>query len=45
MAQINLPLDIESLEITAQSTDNEGNIILDVVSKNKHRKCICKVTS
>ncbi len=39
MTQINLPLDISSLEITAQSTDKNGNIILDVISKNKHSTC------
>ena len=39
MAHINLPLDIKSLEIIAQSTDKDGNIILDVVSKNKHSTC------
>ena len=39
MSEINLPLDIESLETTGQSVDNKGNIILDVVSKNAHRTC------
>ena len=39
MAHFNLPLDIKALEITAQSTDKNGNIILDVVSKNKHSTC------
>jgi hypothetical protein len=39
MAQINIPLDINSLEITAQSTDKQGNIILDVVSKNNYSIC------
>jgi len=39
MAQINIPLDINSLEITAQSTDKQGNIILDVVSNNTHSTC------
>ena len=39
MSQINIPLDIDSLEIVAQSTDKEGNIILDVVSKNNHSTC------
>jgi len=33
MSEINLPLDIESLEITRQSINNKGNIILDVVSR------------
>lgn len=36
---INLPLDITSLEIIKQSTDKNGNIILEVVSKNKHSTC------
>ena len=39
MSQINIPLDIDSLEITAQSIDKEGNIVLDVVSKNTHSTC------
>lgn len=39
MSQINIPLDIESLEIVAQSIDNDGNIIIDVVSKNDHSTC------
>ena len=39
MTNINIPLDITSLEITAQSTDKQGNIILDVVSKNTHSCC------
>ena len=39
MSQINIPLDIDSLEITAQSIDKEGNIILDVVSKNAQSTC------
>ena len=39
MSQINIPLDIDSLEIIAQSTDKEGNIIIDVVSKNTHSTC------
>jgi transposase len=39
MAQINIPLDIASLEITAQSIDKEGNIILDVISKNTSSIC------
>jgi len=36
---INLPLDIDSLEIIKQSTDKNGNIILEMVSKNKHGLC------
>lgn len=39
MTQINLPLDIDSLNIIAQNTDKNGNIILDVVSKNRHSTC------
>jgi transposase len=39
MTNINMPLDITSLEIVAQSTDKQGNIILDVVSKNTHSIC------
>lgn len=39
MTQINMPLDINSLEIIAQSIDKEGNIILDVVSKNTNSTC------
>lgn len=39
MAQINIPLDIASLEITAQSTDKQDNIILDVISKNTNSIC------
>ena len=39
MTPINIPLDINSLEITAQSTDKRGNIILDVISKNTHSFC------
>jgi transposase len=39
MAKINLPLDIESLEITAQTLSNKGDIIIDVVSKNKRSTC------
>jgi transposase len=39
MTQINIPLDIDSLEITAQNIDKKGNIILDVVSKNTYSTC------
>jgi transposase len=39
MTQINIPLDIKSLEITAQSIDNKGNIILDVKSNNANSTC------
>ena len=39
MKGINLPLDIKSLEIISQSIDKQGNIILDVVSKNDHSAC------
>lgn len=39
MSEINLPLDIKSLEIVSQSFDKQGNIILDGVSKNDHSTC------
>ncbi|MCP4778711.1 MAG: ISL3 family transposase, partial [Planctomycetaceae bacterium] len=39
MDQINLPLDIASLEIIAQSVDSKGNIILDVQSKKTETPC------
>jgi transposase len=39
MAQINIPLGIDSLEIIAQTTDNNGHIIIDVVSKKTHSIC------
>ena len=39
MSQVNIPLDIDSLEIISQSVDNKGNIILEVVSKNDHSTC------
>ena len=39
MANINLPLDIESLEIIGQHIDSEGNIILNVVSKCTETTC------
>ncbi len=39
MDHINLPLDITSLKIIAQTTDKNGNIILDVISKNDHSTC------
>ena len=39
MTQINISLDIKSLEITAQSIDNKVNIILSVVSKNTNSTC------
>jgi transposase len=39
MTQINLPLDIKSLDIIAQSIDTKGNIILDVVSRNSNSIC------
>lgn len=39
MTQINIPLDIDSLEIVAQSIDKNGNIILDVVSKKTNSTC------
>jgi len=39
MADFNIPLDIQSLEIIEQSTDKDGNIIIEVVSKNKNSTC------
>lgn len=39
MSHLSIPLDIDSLEIVAQTVDNKGNIILDVVSKNDHSTC------
>jgi transposase len=39
MAQINLPLDIESLEIISQTIDTKGDIVIEVVSKNDHSTC------
>ena len=39
MTQINLPLDISSLDIIAQSIDKKGNIVLEVVSKNDRSTC------
>lgn len=39
MSHFTLPFDIESLEITAQSVDLQGNIILDVVSKKTSSTC------
>lgn len=39
MININIPLDITSLETTSQFTDKNGNIILDVVTKNTHSSC------
>ncbi len=39
MAQINLPLDIESLEVVNQVIDAKGDIIIEVVSKNGHGTC------
>ena len=39
MTQINIPLDIKSLEIIAQAIDNKGNIILDVISNGNHSTC------
>ncbi len=39
MAQINLPLDIESLEVISQTIDTKGDIIIEVVSKNDHSTC------
>jgi len=39
MNQINIPLDISSLEIISQSIDKNGNIILEVKSKNECSTC------
>ena len=39
MNQINLPLDVDSLEIISQYMDKQGNIILEVVSKNTQASC------
>jgi len=39
MAQINLPLDIKSLEVISQTIDTKGDIIIEVVSKNDHSTC------
>ena len=39
MANISLPLDIESLEVINQTIDNKGNIILEVVSKRTESTC------
>jgi transposase len=39
MTQINLPLDINSLEIITQTTDKSNNIVIDVVSKNTNSTC------
>ena len=39
MTNISLPLDIDSLDITGQSVDLEGNIIIDVVSKCTKTNC------
>jgi transposase len=39
MTKTYLPLDIDSLEITSQSLDNKGDIILKVVSKKRNSIC------
>ena len=39
MANISLPLGIDSLDITAQTLDKKGNIILDVKSKRTEIPC------
>ena len=39
MSHFTLPLSIDSLEITAQSVDKQGNIIFDVVSKSTCTTC------
>jgi transposase len=39
MAQITLPLDIESLEIISQAIDTEGNIVIEVRSTKTYSTC------
>ncbi len=39
MAQINLPLDIKSLEVVSQTIDTKGNIIIEVASKETKSTC------
>ena len=39
MANISLPLGINSFDITAQTLDKQGNIILDVKSKRTEIPC------
>ena len=39
MSNINLPFDINTLEITSQHIDNKGNITLNVESRCKHSRC------
>ena len=39
MANITLPLDIESLEILSQDIDKKGNIVLTVESKCQQTHC------
>lgn len=39
MSQITLPLDIESVEIISQLTDNKGNIVIKVKNKNDYSIC------
>ncbi len=39
MSDITLPLDIDSLRIISQAIDKDGNVILEVVSKNNHSTC------
>jgi len=39
MSNIDLPFDIESLEIISQTIDSSGNIVLEVCSKKEHSTC------
>jgi transposase len=39
MTQINLPLDIDSLEVASQSVNKQGSIVIEVVSKKKSSAC------
>jgi len=40
MSDFTLSLDIDSLKITAQTVDTQGNIIFDVVSTKTETTCI-----
>lgn len=39
MSNINLPFDIESLEIISQEIDPKGNVVLEVCSQGTHSTC------
>lgn len=39
MAELQIPLDIESLTVISQEVDNKGHIILTVESKKRHSTC------